>query len=109
MRGVGLTMEGIENNPVMYELVCDLPWSTADGNHIVWRDWLSRYLQTRYGNVTNPKVSEAWLLLARSIYGCPADNVSQGCRESCSAHARRSTPSGCRRGQRRSTTTSPSA
>lgn len=82
MRGVGLTMEGIENNPVMYELVCELPWSTADGNHIVWRDWLSRYVQTRYGNVTNPKVSEAWLLLARSIYGCPADNVSQGCRES---------------------------
>lgn len=38
MRGVGLTMEGIENNPVMYELVCDLPWSTADADRIVWSD-----------------------------------------------------------------------
>ena len=25
LRGVGLTMEGIENNPVMYELVSELP------------------------------------------------------------------------------------
>ncbi|MCI7198985.1 MAG: alpha-N-acetylglucosaminidase, partial [Prevotella sp.] len=82
MRGVGLTMEGIENNPVMYELVCDLPWSTADADRIEWSDWLSRYVQARYGNVSNPNVIAAWLLLARSIYGCPADNVSQGCRES---------------------------
>lgn len=82
MRGIGLTMEGIENNPVMYELVCDLPWSTADADRIVWSQWLSRYVQARYGNVSNPNVIAAWLLLARSIYGCPADNVSQGCRES---------------------------
>lgn len=26
LKGVGLTMEGIENNPVMYELLCELPW-----------------------------------------------------------------------------------
>lgn len=26
LRGVGMTMEGIENNPVMYELLMELPW-----------------------------------------------------------------------------------
>ena len=25
-KGIGLTMEGSENNPVMFELMCELPW-----------------------------------------------------------------------------------
>lgn len=82
MRAVGLTMEGIENNPVMYELVSELPWHAQDKGKIDWRQWLSHYVQTRYGNVVNPKVSEAWRMLANSVYGCPADNVEQGCHES---------------------------
>lgn len=79
MKGVGLTMEGIENNPVMYELVMELPWRQqrfgSDG-------WLQNYLTARYGGVRNEKIAEAWRLLARSVYGCPADNVEQGCHES---------------------------
>ena len=82
MRGVGLTMEGIENNPVMYELLTDLPWHKWSEGKIDWRDWLDRYLRARYGNIVNARVSEAWRLLATSIYGCPADDVEQGCHES---------------------------
>lgn len=26
LKGIGLTMEGSENNPVMFELMCELPW-----------------------------------------------------------------------------------
>ena len=29
MKGVGMTMEGSENNPVMFELLCELPWRPA--------------------------------------------------------------------------------
>ena len=82
MRGVGLTMEGIENNPVMYELLTDLPWHKWSEGKIDWRDWLDRYIRARYGNIANAKVSEAWHLLATSIYGCSAENVEQGCHES---------------------------
>lgn len=79
MKGVGLTMEGIENNPVMYELVSELPWRDAK---FAWKEWLHDYVEARYGNINNAKVHDAWLLLARSVYGAGARVVEQGCHES---------------------------
>lgn len=79
MKGVGLTMEGIENNPVMYELVSELPWRDAKFS---WKEWLHNYVEARYGNINNAKVHDAWLLLARSVYGAGAKIVEQGCHES---------------------------
>ena len=79
MKGVGLTMEGIENNPVMYELVSELPWRDAKFS---WKEWLHDYVEARYGNINNAKVHDAWLLLARSVYGAGAKVVEQGCHES---------------------------
>lgn len=79
LKGVGLTMEGIENNPVMYELVSELPWRDTKFS---WEKWLDGYVEARYGNTGNAKVHEAWRLLAKSVYGCPADVVEQGCHES---------------------------
>ncbi len=79
MKGVGLTMEGIENNPVMYELVSELPWRDAK---FAWKEWLHDYVEARYGNINNAKVHDAWLLLARSVYGAGAKIVEQGCHES---------------------------
>lgn len=79
MKGVGLTMEGIENNPVMYELVSELPWRDAKFS---WKEWLHDYVEARYGNINNAKVHDAWLQLARSVYGAGAKIVEQGCHES---------------------------
>ena len=79
MKGVGLTMEGIENNPIMYELVSELPWRDAK---FAWKEWLHDYVEARYGNINNAKVHDAWLLLARSVYGAGAKIVEQGCHES---------------------------
>ncbi len=79
MKGVGLTMEGIENNPVMYELVSELPWRTEK---FAWGQWLRGYVEARYGHTGNAKIQEAWTLLAKSIYGAPARLVEQGCHES---------------------------
>lgn len=79
LKGVGLTMEGIENNPVMYELVSELTWRDAK---FAWKEWLHDYVEARYGNINNGKVHDAWLLLARSVYGAGAKIVEQGCHES---------------------------
>ena len=79
MKGVGLTMEGIENNPVMYELVSELPWRDAK---FAWKEWLHDYVEARYGNINNAKVHDAWQLLARSVYGAGPKVVEQGCHES---------------------------
>ncbi len=78
MKGVGLTMEGIENNPVMYELLCELPWREKPFGR---DEWLEGYLAARYGKA-DADVGEAWRLLADGIYNCPAENTQQGTHES---------------------------
>lgn len=79
MRGIGLTMEGIENNSVMYELMTDLPWMGADAPEP--KEWLADYLKARYG-ASDPRVEEAWALLADGVYNCPPASTQQGARES---------------------------
>ena len=78
LSGVGLTMEGIENNPVMYELLCELPWR---GDSIDIDRWLADYVGARYGEADSSAL-QAWRLLRKSVYGCPADSVQQGTAES---------------------------
>lgn len=79
LQGVGLTMEGIENNPVMYELLTELPWR----DHAFSKDtWLTNYVEARYGGNTDSRVSEAWRLLSNSVYACPDASVQQGTHES---------------------------
>ncbi len=79
MRGIGLTMEGIGNNSVMYELMTDLPWMGEEAPEPV--EWLAGYLKARYGEA-DPLVEEAWSLLADGIYNCPGKSTQQGTRES---------------------------
>lgn len=78
LKGVGMTPEGIENNPVMYELVMELPWRPE---RFKKEEWLPRYLGARYG-VNDPVIKEAWTLLANSIYNCPKTSTQQGAHES---------------------------
>lgn len=78
MRGVGLTMEGIENNAVMYELTCELPWRAE---RFEKDDWLAGYVKARYGK-TNGNVAAAWTLLSNTIYNCPDASTQQGTHES---------------------------
>lgn len=78
LRGTGLTMEGIENNPVMYELLCELPWRTE---HFTKEEWLKQYVAARYGK-HDDRLYNAWLKLAASIYNCPPQSTQQGTHES---------------------------
>ncbi len=78
MKGVGMTMEGSENNPVMFELLCELPWRPEQFDK---DEWLKAYTVARYGKA-DPDVQEAWLLLSNTIYNCPPRNTQQGTHES---------------------------
>lgn len=78
LKGVGITMEGSENNPVMYELLTELPWRPI---HFDKDQWLKDYTIARYGK-SNQTVQNAWILLSNSIYNCPAKSTQQGTHES---------------------------
>lgn len=78
LTGFGLTPEGIENNPVMYELTSELIWRPERfGKH----DWLKGYTEARYGK-SDPAVDMAWAMLGETIYNCPWGNLQQGTTES---------------------------
>ena len=77
LKGIGFTMEGSENNPVMFELMSELPWRTECKK----KDWIKGYVKARYGK-TSPEIERAWQLLSETIYNCPAGNNQQGPHES---------------------------
>ena len=65
-RGIGATPEGIETNPVLYDLLFELPWMQERPQTGRWIDDL---VQARYGKPSR-KMSEAWMLLVDSILDC---------------------------------------
>ena len=77
-KGIGLTMEGSENNPVMFELMCELPWRPGK---FTKEEWLDGYVKARYGKY-DETVRSAWAILADGIYNCPFGNNQQGPHES---------------------------
>ena len=78
LKGYGFTMEGSGNNPVMFELMSELPWIDGTTNR---DEWIREYVKARYGS-DDPALQEAWKILAASIYNCPAGNNQQGPHES---------------------------
>ncbi|HEY9044601.1 MAG TPA: alpha-N-acetylglucosaminidase [Ohtaekwangia sp.] len=64
MKGIGLTMEGIEQNPVLYELMTDHTWRDQD---IVLDDWLPEYILNRYGS-KDIHALNAWQTLRTTVY-----------------------------------------
>ena len=76
--GIGFTMEGSENNPVMFELMSELPWRPQK---FAKEEWVKDYMKARY-NIENTDIEKAWQLLAKTIYNCPPGNNQQGPHES---------------------------
>lgn len=64
--GLGMTPEGIEQNPVMYELMSELAWRKEPVNLF---KWVSLYATRRYGS-GHESLSTAWKLLFASVYNC---------------------------------------
>lgn len=64
MEGIGLTMEAIEQNPVLYELMTANTWQDKP---IDLDDWIKQYQLNRYGSV-NRYTAQAWNVLRKSVY-----------------------------------------
>ncbi len=64
MSGIGLTMEGIEQNPAIYSLMLEHVWND---HPIVLDDWLKGYAQRRYGK-KNGDAEKAWEILKNTVY-----------------------------------------
>lgn len=64
MVGIGLTPEGIDQNPAIYQLMTDNVWrdDTIDLNK-----WLQEYAWRRYGK-KNTTINEAWQILKNTVY-----------------------------------------
>jgi alpha-N-acetylglucosaminidase len=50
LSGMGLMMEGLDYNPVTYELVTDLMWEKSVPD---LKEWKRKYLKSRYGNLND--------------------------------------------------------
>jgi alpha-N-acetylglucosaminidase len=56
LSGMGLMNEGLDYNPVTYQLVADMMWEDKVPDLDEWKE---KYLKSRYGN-TSKKVTDAW-------------------------------------------------
>lgn len=64
IQGMGIMTEGLDYNPVVYELVLDMMW----GDGVTDLDkWKKEYLLKRYGSVPEP-VAKAWDILHATRY-----------------------------------------
>lgn len=67
LRGLGHIMEGLGCNPAVHDFLADMTWS-QDVPPV--EDWLTGYVQRRYGRV-QPQAQEAWRLLLPAVYSSP--------------------------------------
>lgn len=64
LQGIGLTMEGIATNPVLYELMLQNTWQSEP---IDLHKWLPSYILNRY-SFTTPGLEKAWDILHHTVY-----------------------------------------
>lgn len=64
MEGIGITAEGLENSPVVYELMFDTNWSKDPINYYTW---LKKYGERRAGGESK-SLWKAWKILLETAY-----------------------------------------
>lgn len=84
LAGIGALPEGIENNPMLYDMLFLLPW-TADKPY-TQETWIKDYVTIRYGvtpedGETYDKLVSVWTRLAKGVYNC-SSTQQQGTTES---------------------------
>jgi alpha-N-acetylglucosaminidase len=65
LQGTGIMPEGIDNNPVAYDLVLELSWHR---DQVDAGQWLDGYVKYRYGRA-DADIAAAWALLLKTAYG----------------------------------------
>ncbi len=71
IKGIGAAPEAIEQTPVTYDLIFQLPWM---GSKPDVKEWVEQYAFARYG-ADNKVVYEAWELLRQSVLNYGADGI----------------------------------
>lgn len=75
-QGIGATPEGSETNPILYDMLFELPWMDTDATKRPTIDkWLEDYAYSRYGvSATKaPNALAALQNLKKSVWACPTD------------------------------------
>lgn len=65
--GIGMAPEGIETNPINYDILYDAAWVDQS---IDVSDWLIEYAHYRYGKDL-PSIRKAWRILGETVYNSP--------------------------------------
>ena len=65
MKGIGITPEGTNDNPVVFDLFWEMAWRDEAPDISLW---LSEYILRRYGALTKENI-EAWRIFAQTVYG----------------------------------------
>ena len=71
IKGIGIAPEAIEQTPITYDLVFQLPWMDSKPNVA---EWVANYAVIRYGQ-ENAIVKEAWDLLRQGPLNYGADGI----------------------------------
>lgn len=71
IKGIGAAPEAIEQTPVTYDLLFQLPWMDTKPD---MAEWVKKYAATRYGT-DNATVQDAWELLRQGVLNYGADAI----------------------------------
>ncbi|MGL5379692.1 alpha-N-acetylglucosaminidase TIM-barrel domain-containing protein [Clostridium sp.] len=77
MKGIGMTPEALESNPVLYDLLYEMAWTTEE---VDVDEWLRGYVERRYGKFTE-NAYEAWKILNDTAYA-PRSDFHEGAPDS---------------------------
>ncbi|XWS48114.1 hypothetical protein CRYUN_Cryun13aG0045200 [Craigia yunnanensis] len=66
MVGIGMSMEGIEQNPIVYDLMSEMAFQHKK---VDVKAWIKLYIARRYGQ-SIPSIKDAWSILYHTIYNC---------------------------------------
>lgn len=72
IKGIGTAPEAIEQTPVTYDLIYQLPWMNGVKPDVA--EWVNNYAVARYG-VENQVTQEAWSLLRQGPLNYGADGI----------------------------------
>ena len=70
--GYGMTPEGVENNELLYELICDAGW-TNPGKTINLDQWMQQYGTARYGSYPQ-EMQDFHAMLRKTVYNTYKDH-----------------------------------
>lgn len=75
--GWGMTMEGIEYNELLYELIADMGWTAPTAGPSV-EAWMDSYGQARYGSAFDQELRNLYATLRNTVYSSYIDHQNFG-------------------------------